>query len=62
MPSHLHLILVLCKNMSLLRAFGETHRRFNGTINARLRVTGHVIQGLIGRVAMDELYSREVFL
>ncbi|MCP4406760.1 MAG: transposase [Gammaproteobacteria bacterium] len=38
------------------RAVGETHRRYSGYINARLRVTSQLFQGRFGSVAMDEAH------
>ena len=35
-------------------ALGETHRRYTGFVNARMRVTGHLFQGRFGSVALDE--------
>ena len=40
---------------------GETHRRYSGYINARLRVTGHLFQGRFGCVAMDESHLMAAF-
>jgi hypothetical protein len=37
-------------------ALGETHRRSSGTINARLRVTGHLFQSRFGSAVMDQDY------
>jgi len=54
MPNHVHLILVPDREPSLGRALGETHRRYSGVINARLRVTGHLFQSRYGSAAMDE--------
>ena len=54
MPNHVHLILVPSDDTGLSRAVGETHRRYSGYINSRLRVTGHLFQGRFGCVAMDE--------
>jgi len=54
MPNHVHLILVPDTANALARALGETHRRYTGFVNARLRVTGHLFQGRFGSVAMDE--------
>jgi len=54
MPNHVHLILAPSDETGLSRAVGETHRRYSGYINARLRVTGHLFQGRFGCVAMDE--------
>src|SRR5580693_4250529 len=38
----------------LQATFGEAHRRYTGTINARFRWTGHLFQGRFGAVVMDE--------
>jgi len=54
MPNHVHLILVPATENGLALALGETHRRYTGFINARLRVTGHLFQGRFGSVALDE--------
>jgi putative transposase len=54
MPNHVHLILVPDRAEALGRALGETHRRYSGVINARLRVTGHLFQSRYGSTAMDE--------
>jgi putative transposase len=54
MPNHVHLILVPSAADALARALGETHRRYTGFVNARMRVTGHLFQGRFGSVAMDE--------
>ena len=54
MPNHVHLVLVPDRAQALGRALGETHRRYSSTINARLRVTGHLFQARFGSVAMDE--------
>jgi len=54
MPNHVHLILVPATADGLALALGETHRRYTGFVNARLRVTGHLFQGRFGSVAMDE--------
>ncbi len=54
MPNHVHLILVPDREEALGRALGEAHRRYSSTINARLRVTGHLFQARFGSVAMDE--------
>ncbi len=43
------------------RAVGETHRRYSGYINSRLRVTGHLFQGRFGSVAMDEFHLLAAF-
>jgi putative transposase len=61
MPNHLHVILVPCDETGLSRAVGETHRRYSGYINARLRVTGHLFQGRFGCVAMDEAHLLAAF-
>lgn len=54
MPNHVHLILVPATADGLARALGETHRRYTGFVNARLRVTGHLFQGRFGSVVLDE--------
>jgi putative transposase len=54
MPNHVHLILTPATPEGLGRALGETHRRYSGVINARLRVTGHLFQSRYGSVVMDE--------
>ncbi|MDN5939171.1 MAG: transposase, partial [Salinisphaera sp.] len=61
MPNHVHLILVPSDDQGLSRAIGETHRRYAGYINARLRVTGHLFQGRFGCVAMDEAHLVAAF-
>ncbi|MDZ7750797.1 MAG: transposase [Gammaproteobacteria bacterium] len=61
MPNHVHLILVPIDDTGLSRAVGETHRRYSGYINARLRVTGHLFQGRFGCVAMDEAHLMAAF-
>ena len=61
MPDHVHLILVPSDETGLSRAVGETHRRYSGYINARLRVTGHLFQGRFGCVAMDESHLMAAF-
>ena len=61
MPNHVHLILVPADETGLSRAVGETHRRYSGYINARLRVTGHLFQGRFGCVAMDEAHLMAAF-
>lgn len=61
MPNHVHLILVPCDEDGLSRAIGETHRRYTGYINARLRVTGHLFQGRFGSVAMNETHLLAAF-
>lgn len=54
MPNHIHLMLVPPVSGALSRVVGETHRRYTGYLNARLRVTGHLFQGRFGSIAMDE--------
>jgi len=54
MPNHVHLILVPATENGLALALGETHRRYTGFINARLRVSGHLFQGRFGSVVLDE--------
>ncbi|MBV61425.1 transposase [Abyssibacter profundi] len=61
MPNHVHLILTPSSSDGLSRAVGETHRRYSGFINARLRVTGHLFQGRFGSVAMDEAHLYAAF-
>jgi putative transposase len=61
MPNHVHLILAPSDETGLSRAVGETHRRYSGYINARLRVTGHLFQGRFGCVAMDEPHLMAAF-
>ena len=61
MPNHVHLILLPSDETGLSRAVGETHRRYSGYINARLRVTGHLFQGRFGCVAMDEAHLMAAF-
>ncbi|MEN8130044.1 MAG: transposase [Pseudomonadota bacterium] len=61
MPNHVHLILAPGTEDGLSRAVGETHRRYSGYINARLRVTGHLFQGRFGSVAMDEAHLMAAF-
>ena len=61
MPNHVHLILVPSDDTGLSRAVGETHRRYSGYINARLRVTAHLFQGRFGCVAMDESHLMAAF-
>ena len=61
MPNHVHLILAPSDQSGLSRAVGETHRRYSGYINARLRVTGHLFQGRFGCVAMDEAHLMAAF-
>ncbi len=61
MPNHVHLILAPSDDTGLSRAVGETHRRYSGYINARLRVTGHLFQGRFGCVAMDESHLMAAF-
>jgi putative transposase len=54
MPNHVHLILVPATEDGLALALGETHRRYTGFVNARMRVTGHLFQGRFGSVVLDE--------
>ncbi|WP_245561714.1 transposase [Lamprocystis purpurea] len=61
MPNHVHLIVVPSDETGLSRAVGETHRKYSGYINARLRVTGHLFQGRFGCVAMDESHLMAAF-
>ena len=61
MPNRVHLILAPSDDTGLSRAVGETHRRFSGYINSRLRVTGRLFQGRFGCVAMDEAHLTAAF-
>ena len=61
MPDPVHRILVPTDGTGLSRAVGETHRRYSGYINSRLRVTGHLFQGRFGCVAMDETHLMAAF-
>jgi putative transposase len=61
MPNHVRLMLVPTEETGRSRAVGETHRRYSGDINARLRVTGHLFQGRFGGVAMDEPHLMAAF-
>jgi len=54
MPNHVHVVVTPSDEDGLRRTFAETHRRYTGFINARLRVTGHLWQGRFGSVVMDE--------
>jgi len=54
MPNHVHLILVPATEDGLALALGETHRRYTGFVNARMRVTGHLFQGRFGSVVLDD--------
>ena len=56
MPNHVHIIAVPSDEDGLRRAFADTHRRYTGFINARMRATGHLWQGRFGAVAMDEAH------
>jgi REP element-mobilizing transposase RayT len=62
MPNHVHLILAppegdaSLAGAALSRAVGEAHRRYTAFVNARARVTGHLFQGRVGYVAMDEAH------
>ena len=60
MPN-VHLILLPSDDTGLSRPVGETHRRYSGYINARLRVTAHLFQGRFGCVAMDESHLMAAF-
>src|SRR5438132_6701822 len=53
LPNHVHLVLVPATEDGLALALGETHRRYTGFVNARMRVTGHLFQGRFGSVVMD---------
>ncbi|WP_202049584.1 transposase [Sphingomonas sp. So64.6b] len=54
MPNHVHAIVVPSDEDGLRRTFGDLHRRYTGFINARARRTGHLWQGRLGSVAMDD--------
>ena len=54
MPNHVHIIITPSDEDGLRRTFAETHRRYTGYINARMRVTGHLWQGRFGSAVMDE--------
>src|SRR5450631_673428 len=62
MPNHVHLLLTPTQadvgeaGAALARAVGEAHRRFTAFVNARARTTGHLFQGRVGSVAMDEAH------
>jgi putative transposase len=56
MPNQVHLILTPADADGLRRALAPVHRRYAGTIHARLRRTGHFWQGRFGAVAMDEAH------
>jgi putative transposase len=54
MPNHVHLIVTPAGGDGLRATFAEAYRRYTGTINARFRWTGYLIQGRFGAVVMDE--------
>jgi putative transposase len=54
MPNHVHLILTPRTPEGLGRALGKAHRRYAAFVNARLRATGHLFQGRVASVVMDE--------
>ena len=54
MPNHVHLILVPSDPDGLRRALAQVHRRYAGSIHARMKRTGHFWQGRFGAVVMDE--------
>lgn len=56
MPNHVHIVAVPRDRDALGRTFRHVHRHYTGTINARLRVTGHLWQGRFSSVAMDEAH------
>jgi putative transposase len=58
MPNHVHLIVKPQQADGLVRALGETHRRYTNFINARGRWTGHLFQTRFASVAMDESHLR----
>ena len=55
-PNHVHIVAVLSDEDGLRRAFRYAHRHYTGYINARLRVPGHLWQGRLSSVAMDEAH------
>ena len=56
MPNHVHLILVPSDVDGLRRALAPVHRRYAGSIHARMQRSGHFWQGRFGCVAMDETH------
>jgi putative transposase len=54
MPNHVHLILVPHEVDGIRRCLSAVHRRYAGSIHARMKRTGHFWQGRFGCVAMDE--------
>src|SRR3569623_1995956 len=56
MSNHVLITAVPADEDGLRRAFADTHRRYTGFINARARRTGHLWQGRIAAVAMDEAH------
>ena len=54
MPNHVHLILTPEDGEGLALALSRTHRLYAGFVNARARQTGHLFQGRLGSVALDE--------
>ena len=60
MPNHVHIIIVPSDEDGLRRTFADAHRRYTGYVNARMRVTGHLWQGRLGSVVMDEEHLANV--
>lgn len=56
MPNHVHLIMTPIDDVGLVRAVGETHRRYTRAINTRHGWTGHLFQSRFSSVAMDETH------
>jgi putative transposase len=56
MPNHVHLILVPPDADALRRTLAPLHRRYAGTLHARLQRSGHFWQGRYGCVAMDDAH------
>jgi len=54
MPNHVHLIAVPSHDDGLRAAFGEAHRRYARTINAREDWQGHLWQSRFASFPMDE--------
>ena len=54
MPNHVDLILTPEDGEGLALALSRTHRLYAGFVNARARQTGHLFQGRVDSVALDE--------
>jgi putative transposase len=54
MPNHVYRIVTPTDADGLRATFAEVHRRYTGVINARFRWTGHLFQGRLGAVVIDE--------